>query len=308
MILDQRLCFVDMNNAYLSVVQRTRENLIGTYVFDAFPEAPEHVESALRCFKGALAGETTTMDQQIYAVRMPDGRLRNSIWNCTQVPVRDRSGAIIGVMQHASDVSQLVAAERMRDIVTLEYDHRIRNILAKVTAIARRTARGAASVDAFVADFEGRVSAMTRTHQLLVHGGWERMPLDELINAELRPYAAHAERQLATNGPAVSLSSRVGQALGMALHELASNAARHGALAHPAGRLDVHWGIDAKTRGLHLEWRESGLSGLLPASRIGFGTTIIDQVLPSETEGVVDRRIAPEGLSCTIDIPDTGLG
>jgi PAS domain S-box-containing protein len=307
MILDCNLCFVDMNENYLAVVQQSREALIGRYVFDAFPEEPARIEAVRRSFEGALAGETTFLKEQLFALRLPDGQTRNSVWNATQVPVRDAEGTVIGLMQHAHDVSERVGAERMRDVISQECDHRVRNILAKVTAIARRTAYGAASIETFVTDFEGRITAMARAHQLLVQGGWEQLALDELVNVELHPYAAGAERQLSVEGPPVSLSSRIGQALGMALHELAGNAARHGTLARPEGRLDIAWQFNAATRALHLEWRETGLCGLDPVARPGIGTTIIDQMLPQETEGSVVRYIAPEGLICTIDIPDTGL-
>ena len=307
MILDRNLCFVDMNEYYLSAVRRSRESLIGRYIFDCFPDNPDRTTSVRAAFEGALAGETTVLEEQVFAMRQPDGRIRDIVWNCTQVPVRDAGGAVVGMLQHARDVSKRVAAERMRDIISQEYDHRVRNILAKVSAIARRTARGAASLPAFVSDFEARVSAMARTHQLLVHGDWERLSLDELIKAELAPYAGRFERQVSIEGPEVSLSSRVAGALGMALHELATNAARHGSLSRSEGRLDVRWAFEPDQRKLNLEWQETGMIGLSGDFAPGFGTTIIDQVLPAQTTGSVTRHIAADGLRCTIHIPDTRL-
>ncbi|PZN94314.1 MAG: hypothetical protein DCF31_09910 [Alphaproteobacteria bacterium] len=302
MILDRNLCFLRANDCYLTVTNRCWADLEGRYVFDAFPESPERLAVIKDAFDKGLAGEETHIERLVYAIAQPDGSYTDISWNLRHVPVRARDDSIIGVMQHTLDVSAEVAAERMREVISQEYDHRVRNILTKVSAIARRTARGTATMGQFIKDFEPRIASMARAHQMLVHGGWERLGMTELVNSELQPYAPQVSGQIVADGPNVALSSRVAQALGMALHELATNAVKYGALSRPEGRLNVSWQTDADGT-LNIDWRESGMRDLASDSKVGFGSSIIDRILPSETSGTVKRTIAPDGLSCAICIP-----
>lgn len=215
-------------------------------------------------------------------------------------------GKIVGMMQRAHDVSREVAAERTRDAISIEYDHRVRNLLSKVSAIARRTARSAGSMQQFIADFDPRMNSMARAHQLLAEGTWDRIDLVDLVNAELAPYTTSGsagQDAIYVNGPAVILSSRIAQALGMALHELATNAAKHGALSRAGGRLDVHWSLDALTGAVDLHWNEANAAMIARPRSSGFGSIIIDRILPSEVGGNVTRDFTPRGLVCNITIP-----
>lgn len=303
MVLDTSLCFVAANDCYLGITARRREDLLGRYVFDAFPESGDRLATMRDSFERALKGEANSLEKLVFAIERPNGGYQDAWWTCQQQPVIDADGAVIGVMQHTRDVSAEVAADRMRDVISLEYDHRVRNLLAKVSAIARRTARSAETMQQFIADFDPRILAMARAHELLVHGGWERLGLAELVAGELNPYATQSENQLRIAGPNAALSSHVAQALGMALHELATNAAKYGAFSRAGGHLDVIWSVDATNGGLHLVWSETGMTGIAVPKPTGFGSTIIDRVLPAETGGSVTREFTPSGLVCTIEIP-----
>ena len=301
MILDRNLCFVAASNCYLKSVDRDRADVIGRHVFDAFPENREREAIMHAAFTRALAGEDNECERQRFDITQPDGNFRDAWWTTQQIPVRDKTCAITGVLQHVTDVTAEVVSERLREAISQEYDHRVRNILTKVSAIVRRTARNSRTVEEFVDDFEPRISAMARAHKLLVHGGWETLGLADLLDGELRPYASRSEGQIGLVGPNVTLSSRVAQALGMAVHELATNALKYGALSVPAGRLAVTWQVTAGA--LRLNWTETGLTGLVIPQSNGFGSTIIDRILPAETAGSVTRRFAPTGLVCTIEVP-----
>ncbi len=303
MVLDTSLCFIAANDCYLDITARRREDLIGRPFFDAFPERGDRRVAMRESFERALNGEANSLEKLAFAIEKPKGSYQDRYWTCEQTPVRAAGGAIIGVMQHTRDVSSEVAAERMRNLISLEYDHRVRNMLAKVSAIARRTARSAATIQEFIADFEPRLLAMTRAHDLLVHGGWERLGLGGLVASELQPYATSSEGQLHFDGPDVVLPSHVAQALGMALHELATNAVKYGALSRPGGHLDVIWSIGAIDGALRLVWAETGMSGITDPQPSGFGSTIIDQILPAETGGSVTREFTPSGLVCSVEIP-----
>jgi two-component sensor histidine kinase len=303
MVLDTSLHFIAANHCYLGITARRWEDIAGRHVFDAFPERGERLVAIRDSFERALAGESNSLEKLVFAIERPQGGFQDAWWTCQQQPVCDADGTIIGVMQHTRDVTSEVAAERMRDVISLEYGHRVRNLLAKVSAIARRTARSADSMQQFIADFDPRILAMARAHELLVHGGWEQLGLAELVTGELKPYVTQAENQLQIAGPNVALSSHVAQALGMALHELATNAVKHGALSQPSGHLEVVWNVGASDDALHLVWIESGLNGLQTPRPNGFGSTIIDRILPAETGGTVTREFRPTGLVCTIEIP-----
>ncbi len=165
MVLDTELCFVAANDCYLKVTDRQRDDLIGRYVFDAFPESGDRKAVIKDGFDRALAGEANKIEKLIFAIARPDGSFHDVYWTCQQEPVRDPDGRIIGVMQHPLDVSSEVATERMRDTISQEFDHRVRNILTKVSAIARRTARSTDTMQQFIAEFDPRISAMARAHQ-----------------------------------------------------------------------------------------------------------------------------------------------
>lgn len=300
MVLDRDLRFIAMNNAYLAMTARTRDDLSGVFVFDAFPESGERQEATKRPFQLALAGQENTVKRNVFAIERPGVGRQDVYWDVHHTPVRDIDGAVIGVLQYALDVSAEIEAERMRDVISQEYDHRVRNMMAKISAIARQTARYNAETSEFLSEFERRIGAMARTHELLINGGWEQLGLRALVDSELEAYADKG--QSLVTGENVILSSRVGQALGMALHELAINAAKYGALSQPQGRLKVHW--VHSDLGVTLHWHETGVALTTSEMPSGFGTTIIDRVLPLETGGSVTRDITSTGLICTIVIPN----
>ncbi len=302
MVLDRQLCFVAANDSYLAVTNSRWPDIAGRHVFEAFPETPERRAAIEDGFHRALAGEANSLKNLVFAIAQPDGGTRDLYWSCHHVPVRGPDGSVVGVMQNTMDVTNEIAAERMRDAISQEYDHRVRNILTKVSAIARRTARSTATMQQFIADFDPRIAAMARAHQLLVSGGWERLGLAELVDSELQPYDTGAGGQISVDGANLALNSRVAQAIGLALHELATNALKHGALSTSTGHLRITWSL--AEAGLTLVWAESGMTGLQRPENNGFGSTIIDRILPAEIEGAVTRNFTPTGLICTIVVPN----
>lgn len=314
MILDASMRFLAANDAYLAMVQRRRDQLIGRHVFEAFPDSEERVRAFREAFERTLAGEVTVVERRPFFVqRSETGEGTVERWfTCHHVPLRDADGRPCGVVQHSEDVTGEVLAERLQAALSGEFDHRVKNLLATVASIARRTAQSATSTAAFVEDFEARIQAMARTHALLVDGGWDRLSLEELVEGALAPFRG-AGRAVAVGGPAVELSGAQAQSLGLALHELAVNAVKHGALGAEVGRLAVSWSVlpavapigagGGRSRMLELSWCETGLSGIAPPAVTGFGTTLLERVLPAEVEGSILREFLPHGLSCTIRLP-----
>jgi len=187
-----------------------------------------------------------------------------------------------------------------------ELDHRVKNTLTTVLAIARQSAKNSASVAEFSEAFQARLMALAQTHNLLNQGHWEGASLRKILAAELSPFTQEAENpRFSLHGEDIRLTPGQAVTLGMAFHELATNAAKYGALSTPAGRLDVSWGIEDAANGkrLRLKWVESGGPAVKPPTRHGFGTYLLENALPHETGGEVTLEYAPKGVRCTFSVP-----
>ncbi|TNC11459.1 HAMP domain-containing protein [Methylobacterium terricola] len=193
------------------------------------------------------------------------------------------------------------AADARQELLIHELNHRVKNTLATVQSMARQTARSAASLDDFTGSFEARLLAMSQTHNVLTANHWEGAGLRGILSAELEPYAGGRDDRIRLEGPPVSLTPAVALPLGMAIHELATNAAKYGALSAEAGQVAVEWQVGPDT--LSLRWRESGGPPVAPPARTGFGTRLIRTSLERELAGEVRLDFAAGGLACLISVP-----
>ena len=227
-------------------------------------------------------------------------------WNLYHMPVYDHDGAIIGMMQKANDITAEARAEQSRDVVLREFDHRLKNMLSKVTAIAHRTARDCDSLGDFIEQYDDRIHALANTQNLLMRRRWSAALLDELIDIELAPYRQGEDgltNDIAVSGPPVMLKGKIAQAIGMALHELTTNAAKYGALSIEKGKLSVEWSVDEPGNLVIIDWQETGFSIEKTPERKGFGSTIIDMITPREIQGTVTRQFDGSGHHCRIIMP-----
>lgn len=309
MALDRELRFIGMNKAYLAVTQQARKGLAGKHVFEVFPETGERRLVFQQAFERALKGEANEIVRQPFSIPRPEsegGGMREVWWTCYQMPIYDSVGEICGVVQKAVDVTNEMRADLVQQSLMREFDHRVKNILSTVTAIARRTASGAESLERFAEDFQHRIEAMARTHSSLVEDGWREVDIAVLLRQELEPYRS-PDRKINFGGPRICVDRRHAQTLGMAFHELTTNAAKYGALAAEDGSLDVSWTIDPVANDVELVWREDGLANVSAPKKQGFGSTIIDRLLPADLSAVVKRDFLPTGLICSIRFKaDTG--
>jgi two-component sensor histidine kinase len=185
-----------------------------------------------------------------------------------------------------------------------ELDHRVKNALATVWAVVTHTREGSRSIDGFIAGLEGRLRSMATTHELLSSRRWQGLPLTELVRRELAPYATRNNTEI--DGPGILLKPEAGQAMAMVLHELATNAAKHGALSTKDGRVSIRWDrrLNAHPRShLVLEWREIGGPPVGAPGISGYGTSTIRELIPYEFGGTVDLTLAPEGVRCRLELP-----
>jgi two-component sensor histidine kinase len=194
---------------------------------------------------------------------------------------------------------QLQHAEVLID----ELNHRVKNTLATVQSIAAHTLTSATDL-ATRQNFEARLVALSRTHDLLSRGIWESADLRELLLQELEPFRSANGSPCLLEGPGVELRPKAALALGMAFHELATNAAKYGALSTPKGRVRVTWQmLNAERRVLRLCWTETGGPPVRNTGHRGFGTMLIESGLSLELDGNVALALEPGGLRCTIEIP-----
>ncbi len=235
--------------------------------------------------------------QTEFRVMRPDGAVR---W-CfgTAAPTVDEKGQVVRVSGVTFDVTERKEAEQRQDLLAREVDHRARNALAVVQSIVRLTR--ASSVGDYVAAVDGRIKALARAHTLLSDSRWHSADLGALAAEELAPYRGGAAEKVEIRGPDVSLQPYMAQGLALALHELATNAAKHGALSSMAGKLSLTWQM--RPGHLVLQWAESGGPRVAAPSARSFGLKVIRASIENQLGGKAAFDWEPEGMQCTLSIP-----
>jgi PAS domain S-box-containing protein len=208
----------------------------------------------------------------------------------------------------STDIHELKGLKESQDVLLAELQHRTRNLIAMIQAIARRSARSGHSLAAFVADFEQRLRALSRAESLMPASGHVTIPIRRLVDTELAAHVdeASAER-VSIQGGSIGVSPGAAQLIALALHELATNAVKYGALRESNGRLRIEWSGTDEPGGkmVHLIWRESGVS--MPTEeerrRRGYGTELIERALPYQLGAETRLQYLPDGVRCEVRIP-----
>jgi PAS domain S-box-containing protein len=223
----------------------------------------------------------------------PSGK--ESWWDEVVTPIFDDAGRPERLLVISRDVTEARQAEERRELLMAELDHRVKNNFAAVLAVARQTLRRSPDAEAF----SGRIEAMAKAHDLLSRNQWEGADLALLLRTMLAPYG----ERVSLSGPAVRLQPRVVQSLGMAIHELATNAAKHGALSVAGGTVAVAWRLWVDgTRRLGIEWQEQGGPPVEAPGRRGFGLTLLERSLRHELDATTTLAFEPGGLRAAIDL------
>ncbi len=220
-------------------------------------------------------------------------------------PIFDDDGTVRAIFVDGNDVTDHVRAERSQALLVRELHHRVRNTLATVQGVMNSTARTAESIEDYQWAFSGRISSLARTHSLLTEEIQQFVSFPNLLRQEIGAYADGAPDRVVLEGPDVELPSQLAVPLGMTIHELATNAYRHGALSVPDGRVTVAWTVvPAKDkRVLTCRWTESGGPTVTPPARQGFGSMILTRVLSQQIGAKVDASYSPQGFELRADIP-----
>lgn len=190
----------------------------------------------------------------------------------------------------------------IRDSLTRELNHRVKNTLANVLSLVALTHRRARDVDTFADDLSGRIRALSATHDLLTQSDWGRTPLRAVVEAELLPYASDKVQRLNISGPYVELAPTEALSVGLALHELATNAAKYGALSSAQGKVTISWQLLEGDR-VELLWTESDGPPVAAERQRGFGTELLERIVSRELGNKAELSFAQAGVSCRLIIP-----
>lgn len=220
-------------------------------------------------------------------------------------PVHDDAGTFIGIVGVSFDITERKEAEEKQTLLVRELHDRVKNTLSTVQAIMNSTARASVSMEEFQASFAGRISSLANTHSLLAEDRWQAVPFKDLLNTELAPYDDGTGKRITLDGPPVVLASELAVPLGMAVHELTTNAAKHGALAEAHGALEIRWHVleEAGVRKLCWEWNEHDGPPVTLPTREGFGTRLLNRVLTVQTGADVKIDYQPDGLRVGVAVP-----
>jgi PAS domain S-box-containing protein len=223
-------------------------------------------------------------------------------------PVKDEAGTIIGASTIARDITPAKEAEQRIRILLREVNHRMKNQFAVILSIIRETSNRSTSQQEFEARVRDRIMALSRSHDLLVNTDWAGASLAELIYEHLNVFG-HDE-QVVISGPLVTLNANAVQNLGMAMHELGTNSAKYGALADGGGSVKIEWRIHSGQNGarrLEIIWDEftenPKIRALHPTERRGFGSVVLDRVVPISLGGVATLARTPQAVRWTLDAP-----
>ncbi|HET6726358.1 MAG TPA: PAS domain S-box protein [Gammaproteobacteria bacterium] len=277
------------------------EEVIGEPIYILIP--PDHTDEEPYILDRIRHGESV---EHYDTVRQrKDGSLVDI--SLTVSPIKDATGTIIGASKIARDVTDRRQAERHRTLLVHELSHRVKNSLATVLSIAVQTQQNTTTQADFQTAFMARLIALAHTHDLLMQSDWSGATLRKLIETELEPYRRDGAPRWAIIGSTVQLDAKTALALGMALHELATNAVKYGALSDDNGRIEISWRVDVAEGGgvmLRLFWLETGGPRIAAKpTRRGFGSRLIERGLKHELHARVRLDFDPEGVHCAIDVP-----
>ena len=243
-----------------------------------------------------------------YRIVRPDGAM---LWvsGRGRVLARDSDGRALRVANIVVDITDRKKSEEHVQLLMREISHRAKNLLAVVQAIAGQTVRTAGSLETFGQRFALRLQGLAASHDLLVHENWRGAPLAGLARQQLAPFAEEGSYRLALSGPDVVLTASAAQTIGLALHELATNAIKYGAWSVPAGQVTLEWAFDdqAGQPQLRLRWIESGGPPVTPPTRKGFGHVVIKNMVAQSVDGEVHADYDPAGMRWTLSIPAGNL-
>jgi two-component sensor histidine kinase len=319
-LLDRDGTIVAVNQGWRTFARDNGANCPDHFIASNYLEVCDHVpgvdgQSARNAAKGIRA---VLAGQMEFCLEYPCHSPGEQRWFQLRVSRLERAGAPYAVVAH-HDITQRVLAEQERQALLVkaqataerqhllirELHHRVKNALATVQALVGAIVRSTNSAAEFYDAFSARIAALGRTHSLLTEDYWQTASIHEMLKNELQPYD-DGEHRITLTGPPVELSADLAVPTGMAIHELTSNAVRHGALSAPSGGVEAVWDVvrdEAGRRVFSLTWTESGGPPVEPPSHKGLGSTLLERVLTTQCRADVEVTFDPAGLRVRLSAP-----
>jgi PAS domain S-box-containing protein len=287
------------NPAAQRVMERPLNEVLGKADTEWATDIARAKEAMANDRRVVSTGETLDVDEVITG---SDGQ--TLYYRSVKAPLRNPAGEIIGLVGITSDITKRRAAEERERLLAREIDHRSKNLLAVVQSVVQLTR--ADDADSLKDAVMGRIQSLARAHSLLAAGRWEGVDLRQLVTEELAAYAGRDLGQVTIEGSPLHLRPTAAQALGLVIHELATNAVKYGALSTLEGRLAIDWRltqVEGEEQRLRLRWLERGARQVSAPTRKGFGTTVIRSSVERQLGGRITLDWLGDGLACGISIP-----
>ena len=293
--------FTRVNEAFVRIGGYSRDELLGMTFFDI--THPEDVDRDRESYAAQVRGEIDQYSIEKRYIRK-DGKV---IWvEVSGSAVRADDGTFSYGVRMVQDITERKLAEQHKKLLLDELNHRVKNTLATVQALAAHTARNAQSAEDFRRRFEPRLLALSAAHDRLTKNDWRGANLAEIVGGELEAHSGAGSR-VSAEGPDIVLPPRVSLSLSMALHELATNALKYGALSVPNGRVDIYWSVGRDPGSpyptkLRISWSESGGPPIAQPTSEGFGSRLL-RVTAAELKGELTVDWKPDGLEWVLEFP-----
>jgi two-component sensor histidine kinase len=264
------------------------------------------LEHGVRAFVNVLI--LSSKGRSPFGVLQADSRSPRAFTQSDVEFLRSYANLLGAAIERLRVVDELRAAVRDKDLLINELNHRVKNTLTTVQAIASQTLRNAPSMDQASSAIESRLIALSQVHNVLTVRSWAAVGLHDIVRQAVEPYRSRGESRIHVQGPPLQIPPRMALALAMALQELATNAVKYGALSNGVGQIRVHWALndEGAAKRLLLIWEEAEGPPVRQPARRGFGTRLIERSLAEDLDGDVRIEFAPTGVVCSVDAPLTG--
>lgn len=288
--LDSRMIFA--NRAVLAVLGKSWEDIRGRSD-DEWHDDPEEGRKFVEADARVMAsGQTEELEETLTGV---DG---SQTYLSAKSPLRAQDGTVIGIFGISKNITERKNEERLRQILLNELDHRVKNTLGLVQAMARQTFKNVGIDKAIWDAFEGRLISMSKAHGLLTRQSWVGADIAEIVAEGLIAHGGRHAECFTIAGPAASVDAQTALALAMAFHELGTNAIKYGALSVPQGRVAISWALDdtGDLPMLDLYWREQDGPPVVKPEHKGFGSRLIEQAFAQTASNIAQVEYLPEGI------------
>jgi PAS domain S-box-containing protein len=297
-VLTPEARFIEANDAFTEITGYNGEEL--RTLDSATLTHPDDCASMQSHIDDLLAGRSSS-----FVIEKRYRRKDNSIiWVQNSVSLtHDDAGQPLHLVKLVQNITERKIAERRQRLLVDELNHRVKNTLATVQSFAVQTLRSAPTVADGRKAFEARLIALSKTHDVLTRQHWEGADVREVVEQAIAPHRAPGQARFRISGPGLMLQPKAALALSLAMHELATNAVKYGALSTQAGSIDIEWQVTRDPKRFRLRWSETGGPKVEPPERRGFGSRLVERGLSQDIAGDVRLDFTIDGVMCSVDAP-----